>query len=476
MQELQATARAPVDLEVTLARPAVAADAEPEEAVFARIRVRPHEAAAVRPQLDLCFLLDASASMHRFALNPEQRAYWQQRAEQRGEITRQQADGRTGLIWTGQTLRELQQLVSTPMISALRGVWQTLESLELTDRVSVLGFADQWGVVYEDTGVAERGARLDAAKTGLARLGGGADESGLGRGTRLAAALRHALEHLSTETGTPLMRRLVLVSDGVIEDAEECRALMDLAVDRGVVVSVVGVGDDFDEEFLMPIADLARGNYSYAATAPEVEQALTRELQSVTRAVGRRAALRVQPLLGTVIHDVYPVAPTLSEFQAVWLEGGCWKFPIGDLSATDELDFLVEMAPAALPAGEARLGIVRVEGLNPVGGDLFAAQSPIRLFYTEDRVLLQARDDEVLDSVRRLEIYREERQAAAAMARGDQETATKHLKSATRMLRSMGAEHLADEMAAAADDAATGTRDLSRTKRVKAGTRKLGSQ
>lgn len=476
VEELQPTPGAPIDLEVTLAHPATAAGEEPEEPTMARVRVRPKSGRSVRPQLDLCFVLDASASMHRFVLNPEQRLYWQQRAEQRGEITRQQADGRTGMVWTGQTLRELQQLVSTPMISALRGVWQTLEALADTDRVSVLGFADQWGVAYEDFGVQEKALRLETAKAGLARLGGGVDDSGLGRGTRLSGALMHAIERMSADTGAPVMRRLILVSDGIIEDAEECKGLINLAVDRGIVISVVGVGDEFDEEFLMPIADLARGNYSYAATAAEVEQAVQKEVREVTQAVGRTGVLRLQALNGTVIHDVYPISPTLSEFQAVWLENGTWRFRIGDLSALNELEFLVQVAPGAHPAGEVRLGLVRVEALNPAGTDQFAAQAPIRLFYTEDKVLLQARDDEVLDSARRLEIYLEERKATAAAARGDSEGATKHLKAATRMLKSMGADQLAEEMDAAAAEAETGTRDLSRTKRVKAGTRKLGSR
>jgi hypothetical protein len=116
---------APIGLQVTLAHPAVRAGEEPEEPVWARVRISGAPESAVRPRLDLCFVLDASASMHRFVLDPQQRAQWQARAEQRGEVTRQQADGRTGLVWTGHTLRELQQHVSTPMLSTLRGVWRT---------------------------------------------------------------------------------------------------------------------------------------------------------------------------------------------------------------------------------------------------------------------------------------------------------------------------------------------------------------
>jgi Ca-activated chloride channel homolog len=466
----------PLDVEVTLGEPAVPAGEEPEEPVHARIRLNVRAEAARRPVLDLCFLLDASASMHRFVLDPDQRERWRQRAEQRGEVTRQQADGRTGMVWTGETLRELQKIVSTPMISTLRGVWRTLEALEPVDRVSVLAFADQQSVVYEDAGVAERPARLQPAKAALGRLGSGVDESGLGRGTRLTGALEHALSRLTGNESEPVLRRMILVSDGIIEDALTCRPLLDQAADRGLVISVIGVAEEFDEEFLMMAADLTRGNYYYAATAPEVEQAVRQELEIATQVVGRQGILRLFPENGTLVQDVYPYAPALSEFQMMWVENGGVRFRIGDLSAAQPAEFLVRLAPAGHGAGEIRLGRCTVEGFLPSSPDRFVAEAPVRLFYTDDAMLLQAQDDEVLDAVRRLEIYQEERRAAGAVARGDHQEATRHLRAATRMLRTVGADDLANEMDAAATETESGTKNLSRTKRVKAGTRKLGEK
>jgi hypothetical protein len=467
---------APLDLQVTLSCPAVQSGEEPEEPLFARVRVVTRPEAVARPRLDLCFVLDASASMHHFVLDPAERARWQQVAESRGEISRQTADGRTGMVWTGQTLRDLQQKVSTPMLSTLRGVWRTFEALQPADEASVLAFADQAALVYRDNGVQDRALRLQKAKTALGRLGSGVDQSGLGRGTRLTAALQQAVDQVSDDPGSPVLRRIVLVSDGIIEDRETCRPLLDLAVDRGVIISVIGVGDEFDEEFLMMVADLTRGNYYYAATAPEAEQALRSELEIITAIAGRQGVLRVLPDNGTIIHDVYPYSPSLSEFQAVWVENGGWRFRIGDFSAAQEMQFLIQLAPGEHAGGEVPLATVRVEGALPGSAERFVAVAPVRLLYTEDSMLLQARDEETVDAGRRLEIYREERRAAEAASRGDQDGATKHLKTATRMLRKIGQDGLADDMDAAADEAEAGTKNLSRTKRVKAGTRRLSAR
>jgi len=464
---------APLTLEVTLGRPAVRAGEEPQEPVHARVRLRAQPERAVRPPLDLCFVLDASASMHRFYLDPAQRAFWQGRAQARGEVTRGQVDGKAGMVWTGETLRELQQHVSTPMLSSLRGVWRTLDALQPHDRVAVLAFADQTAAIYQDDGVADNAQRLQEARTALGRLGSGVDESGLGRGTRLAGALQSALERCSQQSEA--LHRVVLVSDGIIEDLEACRPLLDAAAERGLVISAIGVGDEFDEEFLMRAADLTRGSYYYAATAPEVEQAVLKEMALVGNIVARQAVLVVQAESGTLVRDAHPVAPELSLFQTVWVHNGAWRFRIGDVSAAQETEFLLELAPGAFSAGQVQLGTVRVEGLEPLAPQPFAAEAPVSLFYSDEAVLLQARDDEVLDQVRRLEVYRLERRAAEAASEGDQEESTRNLRAATRMLREMGRDSLADEMDAAASAAESGTRDLTRTKRVKAGTRRLGA-
>jgi hypothetical protein len=247
-------------------------------------------------------------------------------------------------------------------------------------------------------------------------------------------------------------------------------------VEIGLVVSVIGVGDEFDEELLMRTADMTRGAYYYAATAPEVEQAMKAELEVVQGVVGRQGLLRLRAEGGALLRDVYPIAPDLSEFRTVWMENGTWRFRIGDLSSARQPEFLIEIAPPAHPGPEARLASVSVEGLAAGTSEPFAVAAPVSLHYSDDPMLLQARDEEVLDAVRRVEIYQEERRAAEAAAQGDVEASTRHLREATKMLRKRGDDSLADEMEAAAAEEEAGTRNLGRTKRVKAGTRRLGTR
>ena len=83
------------------------------------------------------------------------------------------------------------------------------------------------------------------------------------------------------------------------------------------------------------------------------------------------------------------------------------------------LDLDLALAPGSLPPGETRLGTVRVEGSGAATAGYFYADASLPLLVTEDARLIQAQDDEVMDSVRKLEVYRLERRAAEAAGRGE---------------------------------------------------------
>lgn len=466
----------PISLSFTLDQPAAMAGREPEQPIHALLRVDPARGLGTRPRINLSFVVDSSASMHRFVLEPEQRAHWRQIADQRGDVRREMADGQEALVWTGQTLREMQQQISTPMLSALKGIWRNLQALGPEDSIATIGFADRASVIYEDHGIADAAARQEAAKNALAKLGSGVDESGLGRGTRLADALRLAVDRVPAEQRADVLSRVVLISDGIIEDIEECEPLIEAALDRGIVITAIGVGDDFDEEILMRVADVTRGSYTYAATAPEVEQAIVGELGSLMNAIGRTATLYLRAEPPTILRDLHSISPTLGEFPVIWTDEAGWRIPLGDLSGSHPLELLVELAPPALPAGESCLARASLSVRRIGAPGMIEAELEISQVVTEEAVVARTQEDAVLDVVRRVEVYRAERRAAAAAARGDAEGATRNLQAATRALRDLGQNELADDMAAEAQGLSTGTRNLSRTKRLKAGTRRLGTR
>lgn len=466
-------AESPVRIETTLNRPFLLAGTETSDPIYALIRLQPDDGGAVRPRLDVCFLIDASASMYHFRMDAATRASWIQIARQRGEAVEQVVEGRRALVWTGQTMRELSEQVSTPMYCALRGLWRGLRSLEPDDSLAVLAFADQATLFLDDTGQPDLAARLPLTQRALEPLAAGAGQSGMGFNTRLAQALQLACERVDRHAGSAVIHRAILVSDGQIEDRADCLHLLEEAIDRGLVISTIGVGEEFDEEFLMRIADETRGRYAYAPTAKDLEAALVNEVTSLSMAVARQAALRVEPSPEVVFQGLYQTGPDLALFPIQWVDEGRTIYQLGSVPGTTELQLLAAFAVPAFQGESARLADLHLMGLAVTNDEVVHADATLAASLTDQEPVAAHREDAVLDVVSRLEVYLEERRAAAARERGDVATTTRHLQAATRMLRRLGNEALAGQMEAEAAALATGTEDRARTKRIKAGTRKL---
>jgi Ca-activated chloride channel family protein len=427
-----------------------------------------------RPRLDFTFLLDASATMYHFKLDPVQRAQWLQRARTRGDVQEQVVDGRTAMVWGGQTLRDLSNQVSTPMHSALRGLWRGLTALEPTDPIGVIAFADHATLCLDDAGHPNLAERRAVAQHSLARLTSGTLGSGMGHNTRLAQALRLAFERLDRSPDPNALHRAVLVSDGQVEDREACLPLLEEALERDLVISAIGVGDEFDEEFLMRVADQTRGRYTYAPTARDLEEALVEEFAVMSTALARQATLRIEPNAAVVFHELYQTSPVMARFPVVWVNETGTLYRLGNLPGGAEIQLAASFGLPGFPEGEASLATVTFQGLPLDGGPPVEAVSEVPVLVSGDALLAAPQDDRVMDVVRRLEVFLEERAAQAARERGDPESATRHLRAATRMLRGLGQDALAAEMEAEAEAVGAKGRDQSRTKRIKSGTRRLG--
>ncbi|MBI3911509.1 MAG: VWA domain-containing protein [Armatimonadetes bacterium] len=466
----------PLSISATLSHTAALAGTEPEEPLYALIRLQPAPAPQ-RPRLEFACLLDASASMYQFRLDPQERERWRRLAEERGDIRRQIADGREAIIWTGRTLQEMQRQISTPMLSAARALWRGLQALDPNDAVAVLAFNERVRVILDDPGGSERTptARAATAREALALLGQPLSQAGLEQETRLEEALRAVIARWQDVSPPRTARRLLLISDGVVVDRDACLSLVESFPDCGIVVSTVGVGGEFDEELLMRVADITRGNYTYAPTALDLERALAEEFAQMLRVVARQVRFSFHLSAQALLRSFHQVSPQIAAFPLMWADAGVREFHLGEVRAEEAVELLAELAPAAASEGNVEIARVVARGQSLDENEAFTVEHPLSLLAVTDPALAHARDESVIDAVARTAVYLEERRAQEALDRGQGDAATRHLQVATRMLRKMGAETLAADMEAAAAEIQAGTRSLSRTKRIKAGTRRLGT-
>ncbi len=456
--------------------PSVPASRYLEGPLHALVEIEPGPVQAMdsRPPLNLVLVVDASATMHHFHLTDEEREYWMGVAISRDELERGEADESDATYWTGQTLSEMQSIARTPMALATEAIKDLLTSLRPSDQISVVAFADRVHTVFNQQDWANFPdgclAQMDLLRDRRLPVD-------IGTGTHMAEALRQGYTSLSQNVLAHGVNRLIVLSDGIVQDGEATLQAINEIQAHGYAITTIGLGEEFDEEFLTRVADNSRGAYYYAADSAEITQRLRQEMTTLQTTTVTDLYIAVRGLEGTVVQDIFLVRPAMTMFDEIHTEDGWLRARVGDVSSASPVGIVIQAAPPLLPEGEHAIIETLLTWTDPNG--LIAANagnagSLITAQFTDDPALLGQTNPEVQDLVDRYAVYRYEREAQRAQERGDLDTAREKLGAATRQLYQIGEEQLAQEMEgqlAGLGNAA----NPSRVKRIKATTRRLAS-
>lgn len=280
-------------------------------------------------------------------------------------------------------------------------------------------------------------ARVGAVRSSLISKVQGMTASG---GTNIAPALASGLRSLD-EASSQRVRRVILVSDGLDATRPESEALARTSAARGVTVSSIGVGLDFDESYMGAVARAGHGNFGFVKDAATLATFLRRELTETANTTIERASARVQLPAGVrFVRAVGADARLVNDGREVELS-------MGSMFSRDERRVVIELA-ANLDVGTIK-GVEGQVSWRRVGGaDAEIRLSRLDVAGTDDtRAVEEGRDGAIfghatsaLSSIRQVE-------ATEAYNRGEGAQA-----------QAMIEENLADLRAAAtAAPAAVGT-------------------
>ena len=463
-------------INTSLSHPAIPSSHYLDDSLYALMEIQPEVSlSGSRPPLNLVLVVDASASMHHFQLSDEEREYWMGVAISRDELERGEADESEAMYWTGQTLSEMHTLANTPMAQVTEAIKSLLMTLRPTDQVAVIAFADRTHTVFNQQDWANF---PDGCLTQMDILQERRLPVDIGTGTFMADALRQALAAISQNSLTHGINRLIVISDGIVQDQDATlKSISEIEV-AGYSITTLGVSDEFDEEFLMKAADNSRGEYYYAADIAEITQRLSQEMTTLETTTITDLYIAVRGLDGAVVQDIFLVRPAMTMFDEVHTEDGWLRARVGAVSSAAPVGVMVQIAPPLLPAGERAI----VETLltwNTL--DQAAAAVPgndrslLTANFTDNPEALAETHTEVQDLVDRYAVYKYEREAQRAQDKGDLETAREKLGAATRQLHKIGETALAQEMEGQLAELGDEASNPSRVKRIKATTRRLGS-
>lgn len=294
------------------------------------------------------------------------------------------------------------------IVDARRAASAMIDQMHPDDQVAVIRFSTEAGVVVPLMPV--RDARATAHRE-IERM------NALGN-TDIANAVRTADRQLAY-VNDDRARRVVLVTDGRDTSGAPRDTASGVARGssaRGITISALGIGADYDDAYLANLADSGRGNYEFMASTSALDRFLTRELRETARTT-------VQNM--TAVLDLPASARVREVWGATWdRTGNGVRLTFGAMHAGDERRAVVHLAVDAGPAG-SWFTLGGQMNWNLVGG------SPVRLGLSALRVeavndpaeVDRYVDHSVLASSVSVQASQRELEAARAFERGDRDLA-----------------------------------------------------
>jgi Ca-activated chloride channel family protein len=309
-----------------------------------------------------------------------------------------------------------------------------LEQARPADRLSLVAFAARAETVLPLTPGKEK-RRLKPVIQSVGALA-------LGDDTMMGAGMALSFQELQRGAAPEYATRMILLTDGFTRDHASCLAWTAQAAAAGYTISTLGLGTEFNEELLIPMAEQTGGRAHFVADPGQLPDIFRAEL-AAAQAVGfRRAELKLHLPPGVELRRVTRVKPALARVNPGPNAGGSYTIPLGDMEWDAPPAFLLELIVPARAAGEYRLAQA-VLSSDPVGAGRATARADLVGRFVAGAAADVGADTRVMGYVERVVAFNLQTRALEEAAAGDVETATRRLHAAATRLLDMGETKLA---------------------------------
>ena len=323
------------------------------------------------------------------------------------------------------------------MVRARDAAMFCVDQMLPTDRLSVVTFDDHIDVLFPSEPVTNKQSMKDLIARVTARGSTALHEAWVRGGLTVSERM--------LDQG---INRVVLITDGLanvgITNTDEIVTQAMGLYQRGVSTSTIGIGADFNEDLLMPMAQSGGGNAWHVVEPDDMQRIFQVELEGLIAQFAHTVSLSLIPADGVRIVDM------LNDFELT--ETGRYRLP--NLQAGSPLDILVQLKVGSEEVGtqmrllDLRLGFTPQDGKNAE----VLKQAHTVEFATRAEVERSEMNEEVMKTVQFLMNARARNEAMKRLDRGDYAGAEVIIGTALSQTQALGASYplapgMAEEMA-----------------------------
>ena len=330
------------------------------------------------------------------------------------------------------------------MVRAREAAMFCVDQMLPTDRLSVVTFDDHIEVLFPSEPVTNKQSMKDLISRVAARGSTALHEAWVRGGLTVSERM--------LDQG---INRVVLITDGLanvgITNTDEIVTQAMGLYQRGVSTSTIGIGSDFNEDLLMPMAQSGGGNAWHVVEPDDMQRIFQVELEGLIAQFAHTVSLSLIPADGVRVVDL------LNDFDLT--ETGRYRLP--NLQAGSPLNILVQLKVGAEAVGtqmcllDLRLGFTPQDAKNAE----VLKQAHTVEFATRAELERSDMNEEVIKAVQFLMNARARNEAMKRMDRGDYAGAEDIIGSALGQTRALAASFptacamMEDEMGSLQDTA-----------------------
>ncbi len=347
----------------------------------------------------------------------------------------------------------------------ISAVSHVLEKLRPTDLCSVIAFADKARVLIPSSQIYD--------KQSARRMVQNIDQIDVGSGTEMLHGIRAAVDEIRKNFSRERMNHVILLTDGLTLHESHCKEACLMAAAEGISVSTIGVGDDFNEKFLLDIANACRGTSYYIDIPRDIPTIFEKELKGVQSIVVRNPVLELKLAKDVKIRRAYKVKPLINDLGQLTTVDRTATITLGDLQKDETTSLLFELILPSRQPGRYRITQAALRYEIP-GQPQRVVNQDVLIGYTADSAQASMVTPRVMNVVDAISVFRQQTRALELAQSGDRGKATQLLRSAATQLLEHGQRELAEQALAEAQRIERGSgATAAGTKKLEYGTRKL---
>lgn len=262
-----------------------------------------------------------------------------------------------------------------PLEYVKRACGYVVDLLEPNDVLSIVAFEERVEVIMPARKVINKAL----IKEHINRLD-------VGNTTNLFDGIAAGASQIASVYSGNYVNRALLFTDGDptagIKDFSSIVGLVGEQKSRGITITALGFGNEYNEELLAGIARKAGGNYYYITRPDLIPEVFRKELETLMTVVARNLKLGINLSRWVQVRQIYGHLPTFGNRIA--------ETTLPDVERGSAESALVELEFGPRPAGTYRIARVEVTYDDSVTGRAERLTEDVVLEFTPDEALVAA--------------------------------------------------------------------------------------